>query len=87
MSFCPTEKKNMETNRVILGALLFILIVLGSNFIMFIIARSWAKGGDSPWMSALKKSLSKPVTDSSANKSMDELRRRMEELEKPKNGE
>jgi hypothetical protein len=74
----------MESNRVILGALLFILIVLGSNFIMFIVARNWAKGGDSRWMSALKKSLSKPVTDSSANKSMDELRKRVDDLEKTK---
>ena len=74
----------MESNRVILGALLFILIVLGSNFIMFIIARSWAKGGDSPWMTALKKSLSKPVTGSSANKSMEELRKRVDDLEKTK---
>lgn len=77
----------MESNRIVLGALLFILIVVGSNFIMFFIARSWAKGGDSPWMAALKKSLSKPVTDSAANKSMDELRKRMEDLEKPKKDE
>ena len=77
----------MESNRIILGALLFILIVVGSNFLMFFIACSWAKGGDSPWMTALKKSLSKPVTDSSVNKSMDELRRQMEDLEKTKKGE
>lgn len=77
----------MESNRVILGALLFILIVLGSNFLMFIIARNWAKGGDSPWMTALKKSLGKPVTDSAANKSMDELRKRVDDLEKEKRGE
>jgi len=77
----------MESNRVILGALLFIIIVLGSNVVMFIIARNWAKGGDSRWMSALKKSLSKPVTDSSANKSMDELRKRVDDLEKKKNGD
>ena len=74
----------MESNRVLLGALIFILIVVGSNFLMFIIARNWAKGGDSPWMAALKKSLSKPVSDSSANKSMEELRKRMEDLEKTK---
>ena len=77
----------MESKRIILGALLFILIVVVSNFLMFFIARSWAKGGDSPWMTALKKSLSKPVTDSSVNKSMDELRRQMEDLEKTKKGE
>ena len=74
----------MESNRVVLGALLFIAIVIGSNFVLFVIARNWAKGGDSRWMSALKDSLSKPVTDSPANKSMDELRRQVEELEKGK---
>lgn len=74
----------MESNRVILGASLFILIVVGSNVVMFFIARNWAKGGDSPWMTALKKSLSKPMTDSSANRSMDELRKRMDDLEKKK---
>lgn len=76
----------MESNRVIIGALLFILLVVLSNFAMYVIARNWAKGGDSQWMSALKKSLSKPVTDSSANKSMDELRKQVEDLEKKKNG-
>ena len=77
----------MESNRIILGALLFILIIVGSNVVMFVIARNWAKGGDSPWMSALKKSLSKPVTDSTANKSMEELRQRVDDLEKKKNSE
>ena len=77
----------MESNRIILGALLFIVLVIGSNFIMFVIARNWAKGGDSPWMAALKKSLSKPVTDSTANRSMDELRKRVDELGKDKNVE
>lgn len=77
----------MESNRILFGALLFILIVVLSNFAMYVIARNWAKGGDSPWMAALKKSLSKPVTDSTANRSMDELRKRVDELEKNKNGE
>lgn len=76
----------MESDRAILGALLFIAIVIGSNVVMFVIARNWAKGGDSRWMSALKDSLSKPVTDSPANKSMDELRKQVDELEKRKNG-
>ena len=75
----------MESNRVILGALLFIAIVIGSNVVMFVIARNWAKG-DPRWMSALKSSISKPVTDSPANKSMDELHRQVEKLEKGKNG-
>lgn len=77
----------MESNRIILGALLFIVLVVGSNLVMFVIARSWAKGGESPWMTALKKSLSKPVTDSSANKSMEELRKRVDDLETKKKDE
>lgn len=77
----------MESDRIVIGALLFILLVIGSNFVMYAIARGAAKGGDSRWMSALKNSLSKPLNDSPANKSMDELRKRMEELEKKKNEE
>ena len=77
----------MESDRVVIGALLFVLLIVLANFAMYIIARNWAKGGDSRWMSALKDSLSKPVKDSPVNKSMDELRKQMEELEKKKNGE
>ena len=76
----------MESDRVVIGALLFILLIVLANFAMYIIARNWAKGGDSRWMSALKDSLSKPINDSSSNKSMDELRKQVEELEKKKNG-
>jgi len=77
----------MESDRIVIAALLFILLIIGINFAMYIIARNWAKGGDSRWMSALKDSLSKPINDSSSNKSMDELRKQVEELEKKKNGE
>ncbi|NWG05065.1 MAG: hypothetical protein HXY35_00105 [Chloroflexi bacterium] len=77
----------MESDRIVIGALLFILLVIGSNIVMYAIARGAAKGGDSRWMSALKNSLSKPLNDSPANKSMDELRKRMEELGKKKNEE
>lgn len=71
----------MDSDRLLLGALLFILIVVGSNVVMFFIARSWARGGDSRWMTALKDSLSKPMNENPANKSMDELRQRVQELE------
>jgi hypothetical protein len=70
----------MESNRVLIAALLFILLVIGANFVMYAIARGAAKGGDSHWMSAIRKSLSKPL-DGSSNKSMDELRQKMEELQ------
>ena len=70
----------MESSRTVIAALLFIVAVVGINYAMFIVARTWAKGGDSRWMSALRDSLSKP-TESSANKSMDELRNKMKDLE------
>jgi len=73
----------MESNRILIGALIFIVLVVGSNFVMFVIARNWAKGGDSRWMSAIKDSLSKPL-ESQSNQSMDELRKQVAELEKGK---
>ena len=73
----------MESNRIIIGALLFIALVVGSNALMVFIARNWAQGGDSRWMSALKDSLSKPM-ESKSNRSMEELRKQVEELEEGK---
>jgi hypothetical protein len=73
----------MESGQAVIGALIFIVLIVGANFVMYGIARGWAKGGDSRWMSALKNSLRKPMNTSS-NKSMDELRKRVEELEKKK---
>lgn len=73
----------MESGNAVVGALIFLALILGANFVMYGIARGWAKGGDSRWMSALKQGLSKPL-DSQANKSMDELHQKMEELQKNK---
>ncbi len=33
----------METNKAVIGALLFILLVVGANFVMYAIARGAAK--------------------------------------------
>ena len=73
----------MESNKVTIAALLFIVLIVGSNFVLYFIARSWAKGGDSRWMSALKDSLSKPL-DSTSSKSMEELHKQIEGLENKK---
>lgn len=70
----------MENERIMLGALIFILVIVGSNLAMYGIVRSMAKGGESSWMKSIRNSLSKPL-DGSANKDMDELRRKMEELQ------
>jgi len=70
----------MESNRLIIAALLFIIVIIGVNYAMFIIARNWAKGGESRWMTAIRDSLSKPL-EGSSSKSMDELRNKMKDLE------
>jgi hypothetical protein len=76
----------LDSDRILIGALIFILLVVGSNFVMYGIASGWTKSGDSHWMSALRDSLSKPMQGPS-NKSMDELRKQVEELEKKKIGQ
>jgi len=73
----------LESDRVLIAALLFILLIIGSNFVMYAIARGATKGGDSRWMSALRDSLKKPL-EGSSSKPMDELRKRVEELKKNK---
>ncbi|MEO8355936.1 MAG: hypothetical protein ABI621_08480 [Chloroflexota bacterium] len=76
----------MESDTAVIGALLFILLIIVANFAMYAIARGATKGGNSRWMSALKDGLSKPL-ESKANKSMDELRQKVDELKKNNNQE
>jgi hypothetical protein len=71
----------MEWNSPAIGLLIIILLIVGANFVMYAIARSASRGGNSRWMSTLKDSLSKPM-NTPANQSMDELRKRVEELDK-----
>ena len=73
----------MDLSSPAIGLLIIILLVVGANFVMYALARGAARGGNSRWMSALKDSLSKPM-DSPASKSMDELRQRVQELEREK---
>ena len=76
----------MESNKLAIAALLFIVLIVGINFAMYVIARGAAKGGDSRWLGALRDSLSKPM-EGSSNKSMDELRKQIEALENKKKKE
>ena len=73
----------MEFDSPAIGLLIIILLVVGANFAMYALARGAARGGNSRWISSLKDSLSKPM-NTPANKSMDELRKKIEELEKKK---
>jgi len=73
----------MESGHAAIGLLIIILLIVVVNLVMYAVARGATRGGNSRWMSALKDSLSKPM-DTTANKSMDELRKRVEELETKK---
>jgi hypothetical protein len=76
----------MELDSAAIGLLIIVVLIVGANFVMYAIARGATRGGDSRWMSALKDSLNKP-TNNPANQSMDELRKRVAELEKKKQEE
>jgi hypothetical protein len=76
----------LELSQPAIGLLIIILLIVGANFVMYAIARGATRGGSSRWMSALKDSLSKPM-NSQSNKSMEELRKRVEELEKKEDKE
>lgn len=71
----------MLSENVIAGVLIFLLMILGANFIMYAIARGWAKGGDARWIDALKQGLTKPM-DSQRNRDAEELRQKVENLQK-----
>ena len=76
----------MELNHPAVGLLIIILLIIGANFVMYAIARGATRGGNSRWMSSIKDSLSKPM-NTPASQSMDELRKKVEELENKKQRE
>jgi hypothetical protein len=71
----------MDSDKAIIGALIFVALIVGANLIMYAVARGWAKSGGSDWMSAFKQGLSKPL-DNEANRSIDELHQKIEALQK-----
>jgi hypothetical protein len=76
----------MELDRAAIGLLIIIGLIVVANFVMYAIARGATRGGNSRWMSSLKDSLRKPM-NTPANRSMDELRKRVEELESKRKDE
>ena len=71
----------MEISKPMIGALLFILLVVGANFVMYAIARGAAHTKGTGFWETITKSL---YTPSKRENSMDELRKKMEDLEKGK---
>ena len=75
----------MEANKALIGAIIFIILIVGANFVMYAIARGAAKSNQKSFLETMSQSLnpSQQIKDNS----MDELRRKMEELEKGKKEE
>jgi hypothetical protein len=76
----------MENERILIAALILIALIVGANFAMYGIVRGAVRDGGSRWMDALRNSLRKPL-EGSSNKSMDELHRMIEEIERKKKKE
>lgn len=73
----------MEENKVLIGALIFIGMVVGANFIMYAIARGAARsGGGKGFLETMVKSLNE--SQKKKNNDMDELRRTLQELNEGK---
>ncbi|HET7145044.1 MAG TPA: hypothetical protein VFI68_13580, partial [Anaerolineales bacterium] len=73
---------NMETNKAVIGALLFIVLVIGANFVMYAIARGWAKSNQKSFLETMSQALN--TSNRKKDNSMDELRQKMEELNRGK---
>lgn len=71
----------METNKAVIGALLFILLIIGANFFMYAIARGAAKSNQKGFLETISKSLNTSVKKEDP---MDELHQKMDELKKDK---
>jgi hypothetical protein len=69
----------MENNKAVIGALLFIIMIVGANFVMYAIARGAANSKQKGFWETIGKSLNTSVKK---DNSMDELRQKMEELKK-----
>jgi hypothetical protein len=70
----------METNKAVIGALLFIILVVGANFVMYAIARGAANSKQKGFWETIGKSLN--TSAQKKDNSMDELRQKVEELKK-----
>lgn len=76
----------MEENKVLIGALIFIGLVLGSNFIMYAIARGATRpGGGKGVLETMVKSLN--ANQSKKTDEMEELHRTLQGLNKDKDNQ
>jgi hypothetical protein len=70
----------METDKAVIGALFFILLVVGANFVMYGIARGAANSKGKGFWETFGKAMN--TSTRKKNDDMDELHKKMEELQK-----
>lgn len=70
----------MEENKVLIGALIFIVMVVGANFIMYAIVRGATRPGGGGFLETITKSLNANQTKKKDD--MEELRHTVQELNK-----
>jgi hypothetical protein len=68
----------MEANKAVIGAIIFIVLIVGANFVMYAIARGAARPNQKGLLETMIKSFSR--SPQKKGDSMDELRQKMEEL-------
>jgi hypothetical protein len=72
----------MESENAVFGAIIFIVLIIGANFMMYAIARGAARSNKKGFWETIGKSLN--TSTRPKDNSMDELRRRMQELQEGK---
>ena len=73
----------METNKALVGALIFIILVLGANFVMYAIVRGAGRSNQKNFLETLSQSLN--ASPKKKDESLKELRRKIQELEEGRN--
>ena len=73
----------METNKALVGALIFIILVLGANFVMYAIVRGAGRSNQKNFLETLSQSLN--ASPKNKDESLKELRRKIQELEEGRN--
>ena len=70
----------MENEKAVIGALFFILLIVGANFVMYGIVRGAAQSKGKGFWETIGKAMN--TSTKKKNDDMDELHRKMEELKK-----
>lgn len=70
----------MENERAVIGAAIFIALIVGANFVMYAIARGAAQSKGKGFWETLGNAMN--TSTRKKNDDMDELRRKLEELQK-----